>query len=341
MKDAERILVFNVNWLGDVLFSTAVIRNIRYNFPDAYLACVVPSRCYAVLKDNPYLDEVIFYDDKSEQRSISAKFKFIKLLKRKRFDSVFLLHRSFTRALLCVFAGIKKRIGISNRKRAFLLTRNIPEPAKDSLHRIDYYLNIIEQVGLKIKDRFCDFSFKEEDAAFVRKVLEKNKIKSNDILVVLNPGGNWLLKRWPFDYWSKLADRLIEECRAKVVISGAHSDLKLAMQIKASMKKKAFIACGIFSLKQFAALCKQAALVVSADSGPLHIASAVGAKNIIAIFGPTHKAITGPRPDNNVFIIQKDSGCRIPCYVLNCKDNRCMKAVTPDDVMEVARRIIK
>ncbi|MCX5714860.1 MAG: glycosyltransferase family 9 protein, partial [Candidatus Omnitrophica bacterium] len=122
-KKPERILVFNVNWLGDVLFSTAVIRNIRYNFPDAYIACVIPSRCYAVLKGNPHLDEVIIYDEHDRHKGLAEKIRFITFLKAKKFDMVFLLHRSLTRALIARLAGIKERIGYYTKKRGFLLTK--------------------------------------------------------------------------------------------------------------------------------------------------------------------------------------------------------------------------
>ena len=107
----KRILIFNVNWLGDVLFSTAVIRNIRRNFPNSFIACVIPSRCYLILKGNPNLDEIIIFDEKDRHAGFFAKVKFIRYLRRKKFDLVFLLHRSFTRALICRLAGIKEIIG--------------------------------------------------------------------------------------------------------------------------------------------------------------------------------------------------------------------------------------
>ena len=99
-REKKRILIFNVNWLGDVLFSTAAIRNIRRNFPDSFIACIIPSRCYPILKDNPNLDEVIIFDEKDRHKSIFKRFKFIRSLKAKGFDMVFLLHRSFSRAYL-------------------------------------------------------------------------------------------------------------------------------------------------------------------------------------------------------------------------------------------------
>lgn len=339
IKTYKRILIFNVNWLGDVLFSTAALRNIRRNYPNSFIACIVPSRCYPILKDNPHLDEIIIFDEKDRHRTVLAKLKFAKSLREKRFDAVFLLHRSFSRALICRLAKIPHRLGYHTPKRGFILTDKVIAPVKDSLHRIDYYLNLIEKIGLKVEDRYLEFFIRQDDIKFVNNFLDKNGIKESDFLVAINPGGNWPPKRWPKDYWAILADKLIDEFGAKVIITGSHSDIKDAKSIEALMKVKPIIACGAFNLKQFGALCKRLDLFITADTGPLHIANASGAKRIIAIFGPTSFKITGPYPERNTVILSKDVGCKIPCYVVDCKDNRCMKAITPEDVIEKIEEI--
>jgi len=336
----KKILIFNVNWLGDVLFSTATIRNIRRNFPHSYIACIVPSRCYPILKGNPHLDEIIIFDEKDRHRGILAKLKFIRHLKHKHFDTVFLLHRSFSRALLCWLAGIRERIGYHTKKRAFLLTQRISVPPFDTLHRIDYYLNIIEKAGLEVEDRYTEFFISEEDQKFVNDFLNKKSIKKDDFLVGINPGGNWFPKRWLEEYWVNLSDKLITKFGAKVIITGAPQDIALAREIQDSLHQKPIIACGVFNLKQLGALCKKLDLFITADTGPLHIANAVGAKKIIALFGPTSTYITGPYPTKNVIILQKKVGCKIPCYAVRCKDRRCMKAIAPEDVLDEVRKII-
>lgn len=337
----ERILIFNVNWLGDVLFSTAAIRNIRRNFPGGFIACIVPSRCYPVLKGNPSLDEIIVYDEKDRHKGFFAKLKFISLLRRKRFDAVFLLHRSFSRALMCYLAGIPKRIGYYTKKRGFLLTKKIPMPGPGALHRIDYYLNIIEKSGLRAEDRYLEFFVSDQDLNFVDNILSKQGITEGDFLIGINPGGNWLPKRWPVEYWAQLADRLIAETAAKVIVTGSPADMDLARKIQGLMKGRAVSTCGIFNLKQSAALFKKLDIFITADSGPLHIANSVGAKNIIALFGPTSAMITGPYPLKNVVLLQKDSGCKIPCYKVSCADNRCMKAIKPDEVFSTVKALTK
>ena len=341
MKDTDKskkILIFNVNWLGDVLFSTATIRNIRRNYPDSFVACIIPSRCYPILKGNPHLDELIIFDEKERQRSSLAKLRFVQLLKTKKFDVVFLLHRSFTRALICRLAGIPQRVGYYTKKRGFLLTKRIKPVARDALHRIDYYLNIIEKAGLKVEDRYLEFFIDDKDVKFVDEFLNKKSIGKDGFLVAINPGGNWLPKRWPEVNWAILADILITEFGARVIITGSYTDIYTAQKIRDLMKEKPIIASGVFNLKQLGALCKRLDLFITADTGPLHIANALGAKRIIALFGPTSPEITGPYPLKNTAILSKDVGCKIPCYVVRCKDNRCMKAVTPEDVIEKIRK---
>ena len=337
IKDKKRILIFNVNWLGDVLFSTAAIRNIRRNFPDSFIACAIPSRCYQILKGNPHLDEIIIFDEKDRHKGIMAKLDFIKLLKSRGFDTVFLLHRSFSRALLCRLADIPERIGHHTKKRGFLLTKKIKPLRRDAVHRIDYYLHVLEKAGLRIEDRYLEFFFSEEDAGAVEEFLRKNGIKKFDFLVALNPGGNWMPKRWPKEFWAELADKVIAEMGAKVIITGSVSDVTLVNEIKSLMHQKPVLACGTLSIKQLGALCKRLDVFVTADTGPLHIANAVAAKKTIALFGPTSPEITGPYPLKNVVILQKDVGCKIPCYTVDCKDNRCIKAITPEDVLGQVR----
>jgi lipopolysaccharide heptosyltransferase II len=338
-EQRKRILIFNVNWLGDVLFSTAVFRNVRRNYPGSFIACAVPSRCYSVLKGNPHLDEVIIYDEKDRHKGLLAQLNFVKTLKSKNFDVVFLLHRSFTRALACRLAGIPERIGYCTRKRGFLLTKKIPPADREGMHRIDYYLNVIEKAGLKVEDRYPEFFVGEDDIKFVENILHKNSIDKDSFLVVINPGGNWLPKRWPKDYWALLADRMILELSAKVVITGNSNDLPLAMKIKEGMKEIPAVVCGIFNLKQLGALAQRADFFITADTGPLHIANASGSRRIVALFGPTDPAITGPFPLKNVSVLQESTGCRIPCYLATCQDNRCMKAITPEKVMKLIKSL--
>jgi heptosyltransferase II len=341
MDGKNKILIFNVNWLGDVLFSTAAIRNIRYNYPDAFIACIVPPRCLAVLEGNTHLDEIIVFDEKGKHRGLWQKLKFIAYLRKIKFDKVYLLHRSFSRALISLFAGIPQRFGYYTRKRGFLLTRSFPAPPVERQHRIDYYLNVIKCAGLTVQDRHTEFFVTQDDIQEVEKFLLENQVKEDDFLVGINPGGNWGPKRWPRENFAGLADRLAEEFKAKVIITGSEADIDLAQQISRKMRHNSILACGKLSIKQFAVLANIMNVFISADSGPLHIANAMGSRLVVALFGPTSPELTGPYPADNAVILRKDTGCRIPCYKVNCSDNICMKNITVDYAAEEIRKAFK
>ena len=126
----KRILIVNVNWVGDVLFSTPFIRAVREANPDAYIACLLHPRCTQMLESNPRLNEIIIYDEEGIHKSLLGKWRLIKELKGKKFDAAFLLHRSFTKALITYLAGIKERIGYPRRTGAAYSrrqSRNLPK----------------------------------------------------------------------------------------------------------------------------------------------------------------------------------------------------------------------
>lgn len=336
MSEPKRILIFNVNWLGDVLFSTAAIRAVRATHPEAFIACAIPQRCYQVLEGNPHLDEVIIFEEKGSHRTLAGKIAFIRFLAQKKFDAVFLLHRSLSRALLCALAGIPSRIGHATKKRNFLLTTKVIPPSKDSVHRIDYYLTVMQGAGCVPDGRHLDFHVPQRAGRQVDDFLEKKGVREGAFLAVLNPGGNWMPKRWPPSHWARLADRLILEKSAVVIFTGGSQDAELVRGIVDSMKKPPIDSCGEFSIKQLAALARRADVFITADSGPLHIAAAVGSKRIVALFGPTEPLITGPVPSQNVTLLQKRGSCRLPCYNVNCSDNTCMKSISSDEVFAAA-----
>lgn len=327
-----RILIVNLNWIGDVIFSTPAVRLIKEFYPSAYLACMAAPRCKEVLEKNPYIDELIFFDEKGLHRSFLSRLKFIFYLRRKHFEIVFIFHRSFTRALICRLAGIAHRIGYARGKSGFLLTKRV-KPV-NNIHRVDYFLNLLKAQGMETADRNYQFFIDEKDKSFADKFLEEKGILKTDILVSLNPGGNWRLKRWPADCFAELADLISGRYNAKILLTGAGKDRELVMEIAEKMKSSPVICAGETSLRQTAALFKRSSLVVSADSGPMHIAVSVGAPTI-ALFGPTSLKITGPVGKGRFRVIQKDTGCQIPCYQLNCRINKCMSAIRPGDVIKV------
>ncbi len=328
----KKILVINVNWLGDVVFSTPVLKALREANPKAHIACLVISRCEEVLKNNPRINEIIVYDEYGKHHSLLAKMKFIRYLRKKRFDEVYVLHPSLRRAMIGFLAGIPSRTGYNTKNRSFLLTRSIPAPEK-LMHKIDYFLNILKSCGIKAQDRKCEFFINDIDKQEGQKILKEKGLALGQKYVVINPGGNWIMKRWSVDNFALLGDMLAKKNKLKVVIAGAKKDKCLADKIESLMKTKPVIITGATTLHQLAAIMKASCCVISADSGPMHISVAVGA-NTVAIFGPTSSELTGPVGEGKTVILQKDVGCEIPCYVSGCTDNRCMRRITPEEVYQ-------
>ncbi len=335
----KRILIVNVNWRGDVLFSTPFIRAIREKYPDSFIASLVVPRCAAILEHNPCLNEVIIFDEQKRHRGLLGKLKIVWLLRGKHFDTAFLLHRSLTRTLICWASGIKQRIGYHTKKRAIFLTEAVT-PSIEQQHKVEYFLDLARHCGIEAKNKDYEFFSTPQDKIYIDALFQKHGLRESEFIVVVNPGGNWQLKRWPKENFAKLTNSLMEKYQAKVIISGAKEDLGLASDIASLMPKKPVILCAKTTLGQLAALMGRVSLVISNDSVPLHIAVSQKAK-IIALFGPTSAKITGPYGQGNYLIIQKDVGCQIPCYNLDCSDNRCMKAITVEDVLGAVEKIKK
>lgn len=331
----KRVLIVNVNWLGDVLFSTAAIRLIKEKYPSCFLACMVVPRCGEILKNNPFVDELLFFDEKTLNASLFSKLKFMHFLRTKKFDTVFIFHRSFTRALICRLAGIPERIGYGRMKTGFLLTKKIE--AESNIHRVDSFLNLLKAKGLQTECREYQFFIKEEDRQFAARFLKENGVEDKDFVICLNPGGNWDLKRWATENFVILGDLIAEKYKAKILLTGAEKDRELVCDIARRMTHKPIISAGKTSLSQLAALFEKSNLVISADSGPMHIAVSMKAPTI-ALFGPTSTEITGPIGSSKIKIIQENVGCSIPCYKLNCPSNKCMQAITAQKVMDMIER---
>ena len=334
----KRILIVNVNWLGDVIFSTPFIKAVRDAYPDSYISSLVHPRCIEILKDNPRIDEIIIYDEEGTHRSLLGKLKLIAYLRNKKFDTAFILHRSFTKALITSLAGVKERIGYPTKHRGAFLTKQVEIP-EDETHKVEYFLNLARSAGINVRNIAYEFFIKDSDRRKIALFLKESNISDKDLLVVLCPGGNWDPKRWKKENFAALADLLIEKLNAKIVISGAKKDMRLSEEIKKLMKDKPIISCGNTTLKELGALLERANLVVANDTGPMHIAVAMKT-NVIALFGPTSPGLTGPYGKGNYRVIWKNKECEVPCYDMSCTDNRCMALITAEEVFKEAKDML-
>jgi lipopolysaccharide heptosyltransferase II len=336
----KNILVFNVNWVGDVIFSLPVFKALREAHPQARIVCLAVPRVRELLLCCPNIDEVMLYEERAGHRSLWGKGRLIQTLKRRRFHKAFLLHGSLTRALLIYLAGIPERIGFSGKGRDRFLTHAVPLPGEEELlHRSDRYLRVVEGGGIPVRDRMCVLRPCARAVEEIIGLLADQGIAPDQPFVVMHTGGNWDPKRWPRPFFAALIQRMILELRIPVVIPGTKDDQRDAQRVGHLSGVDPVILAGRTSLVQLAALMARARCVVSADSGPMHIASAVGTPGV-GIFGPTRPEITAPRGPGRFVILQKDVGCnRAPCYYLDCPRNVCMLAVGVDEVFETVRSV--
>ena len=316
----HNILVVNVNWLGDAVFSTPVFKALKKNFPRARICCLCVSRVKEALAHCPHIDEIIVYDEKGRHRAPWAMAALTLQLRARHFDAAFLLHRSFIRALMIFWAGIPVRVGYS--KARWLLTHPVDLPGKD-IHRLEMYLKVVEEYGLRVDDRCCVLTVGAD--------IWPKGLAKDTAYVVFNTGGNWDLKQWPQDHWIELTRRT-GKAGVCVVFSGSGKDKERCGHIIEASGAGGVNLAGATTLPEALALYKNAKVVVSCDTGPLHLADSVGA-NALALFGPTRPEITGPRGTGKVKVLFKDVGCnKAPCYHLACPKNVCMHSITVDDV---------
>lgn len=286
------ILVFTKNWLGDVIFETPAIRAIKENFPDSRLIAVTPPRCYDLLKSNPYVDEVIPLNHSGSLIHIPSKLRLVRDLRQRGIDYAFLFHRSQDHACMAYLSGAKNRIGYKNKYRQYFLTHPFDEP-EGPIHDVQYFLNLVSSAGFQVKgDYHYEFYFSKEDELEADRLIHEHNLQGKT-LVAINPGANWIPKRWPPLYFKELAKRLIESFGAHVLVIGGTEDQKITDLIVSDGDPDIVSLNGKTSLGVLGAIYSKCRLVISNDTGPLHIAAAVGA-NVVALFGPTQSLETGP-----------------------------------------------
>ncbi len=336
----QRILVVNVNWLGDVIFSIPVFKTLRAHYPQAHICCLAWPSVKEILQCVPEIDQIIVYDEKKKDRSLWGKLRIVKEIRRQNFDAVFLLHGSWSRAFLMFLAGIAVRVGYAGKKKKKILTHAI-KPLGDDVHKTDIYLNLLGAFGLTSTDASSDLRVLPEAREEIVKILAGQEISFNEPFIVVHTSGNWALKRWGKENWAELIRILTTELKLKVVISEGPKEIAWANDIARLSAVKPIVLAGQTNLHQLIALLEKATLVISADSGPLHIASCVS-KNIIGLYGPTTPLTTGPRGLAQSVIFHKDVGCnRASCYYAACPDNVCMKALSVKEVVESVQRILE
>ncbi|MDO8525021.1 MAG: lipopolysaccharide heptosyltransferase II [Candidatus Omnitrophota bacterium] len=338
----KKILIVRLDRIGDVLLSTPVIKAVRDAFPDSRIAVMVRKYAKEIVTGNPYLDEVIVYDKDGRDKGALGNIRFIRQLARKKFDMAFILHPTKRTHLLVSLAGIPETIGY-NKKWGILLKTKIEHTKQDGLkHEADYTLDILRHAGLEPKDRALFMPVDSASEERIDKIFKENGISKSDLCVSVHPGASCISKRWSAERFAGVAARLTERYKAKIVIVAGDADKRLGDKVSSLLKENCLNLSGKTSLADLASVLRRVKLFISNDSGPVHIASAVGTP-VIAIFGRGDRGLSprrwGPTGKSDI-ALHKDVGCD-ECLAHNCaKGFKCLEAVTVDEVLAAAEQIL-
>jgi lipopolysaccharide heptosyltransferase II len=350
----RRILVLRLDLIGDLVLSLTVVRALKRTYPHAEIDLLTAPGSAPVVTADPDLKEIITYNPNIWRRP-QALFlhknwqearALLQHLHARHYDLAVSVFGPWA-GIMAVLSGARRSVGFGKESYPGFMTDSVPgrhwQPG-DYKHEVDYCLDLAQAVGAqpgpdeRIPHLFIDARAQQE----VEALLIKEGLRVGKPLIACHVSShNGQAKRWPIPYWARLIDRLIREDGANVVLTGAPQDLPLIEHITQRMSEEAIVLAGKTTLPQLAALMRYADLVISGDSGPMHIAAAVGS-SLIAMHGPTDPTLSGP-VSPQATILRSDIWCR-PCYnargPANCRffTTQCMKDITPEQVFVVVHK---
>jgi heptosyltransferase-1 len=324
----SRILIIKPSAIGDVVHALPVLNLLRRKWPNAKISWLLTPACAGLLDGHPQLDEVIRFDRKrlgNTWRSFGAAGELVDLgneLNSKRFDLVIDLQGLLRSGLLGFRTGAAVRVGSSSDREFGWMFQTHLAPVDKTGHAVDRYLAVADYLGLGSSPLEFVFPTDEADRAAIAPLLPDGPF------AVLLPGTNWETKRWPVEKFASLVEPLRERFGLATVVAGAKDAIPLAAAIPGSVDLAAKT-----SLRGLVALLEKASLVIANDTGPMHIAAALG-RPLVTIYGPTDFAQTGPygRPDS---VVRLDLVCA-PCFSRKCAHRSCLNQLEIEPILKAA-----
>jgi lipopolysaccharide heptosyltransferase II len=316
-----RILVRAPNWLGDSVITVPTVRAMKAGRPDAHITVLAPEKIASVWKLVPEIDEVLPLDPGS---LLSA----VRVIRRQRpFDVAVLFPNSLRTALEAWLAGIPRRVGFPGHRRRWLLNQIISEePRRGPIqHQVYRYLRMVREVGGPVA------------APEVRKYLPRVKANGAPAKLGLCPGAEYgPAKRWLPERFAEVALAVAQTRPVQWVLFGTAADQERGLAIEAALGAHCLNRIGKTTLEELAAELGQSALLLTNDTGTMHLATLIGIP-VVAVFGSTEPRLTGPLGTGHA-ILRHQVECS-PCFLRECPiDFRCMKAVTVDEVVAAVSR---
>lgn len=324
--------------MGDTILSYPTVQQLKTLFPKSHLAILIPSYLVDLWKTFPYVDEIIPFQKKKGVGSLWEDLNLSQTLKERHFDLAVILPRSFRSALHIFLAQIPIRIGYRDEGRSLFLTHGIHRTQEMlDVHRVHYYQKLLEPFGEVKEPPSPQIYLREEDQRWATQVLAKLGIPEGKPLIGMNPGATYgLAKCWYPDRFGELGKRLAEQWETNILLFGKQEEQPIIHEIRRYLGNRGIDLAGKTSLLQLAALLERCVLLVTNDTGTMHIATAIGTP-VVALFGSTPPHITGPWGKGHV-VVKKDIECS-PCWKRVCPtDHRCMNLLTVDEVEEIVNK---
>lgn len=321
----QRIIVIDLLYLGDLMFATPFFKELRKNFPKARIDLIVNSAFHSIMEDNPNLDNVYAYNKKW---TLKQSIEFAKQIRKNNYDLGINIHGSWRSAIILRLINPTYTIGYGKKGQLFLNCR-LAQPHNQ--HMVDVYLNFLKEMNLRVEPSLPYLELKKSIQDEIDKKLIQWGINPEEKLIALNAGGTWPTKRWTVNGFAQLAD-VLNRKYGRVIFVGSLEDLSLVEEIVNLMETKPVIATGKTSLPELAALLARCDLVISNDSGPVHVAAAVGTPTI-TIFGPSDDLKYRPLGEKHK-IVTSSVDCR-PCGKHKCPlgHHHCMTDIKVEKII--------
>jgi heptosyltransferase-2 len=327
--------------LGDVVLSTPVLQRLRERFPQAFIAMMVRPPCRDVVDGHPAVNDVIVYDKEGAHRSPLATWRFARQLRGYGFDTALVLHPSNRSHWIPWLAGIPTRIGFA-RKQPWLLTHPMPHTKQEGAkHEAVYTLELLACFGIPPGEPVPFVPLQPSAVDRVNVLLADSGVRPDDPLVVIHPSASCVSKRWMPERFAAVADRLIAGHGVTVcLVAGDASD---AAAVRAAMRHPVIDLSGRLSVAELAAVLHRGRVLISNDSGPVHLAAALGVP-VVDIFGRNQAGLSplrwGPLGAGHT-ILHKEVGCDT-CLAHRCQiEFLCLTRLEADEVCQAAVRTLE
>ncbi|NWG13480.1 MAG: lipopolysaccharide heptosyltransferase II [Acidobacteria bacterium] len=347
-ESIRRVLIRGTNWVGDAVMSVPAIREVRRLFPRAHITLLIRPWVRDVYSAAEFIDELLIYEKDGRHDGIAGRHRLVLTLRSKGFDLAILLQNAFDAAALAWWARIPFRVGYRRDARGFLLTHPVTiDPEVKRVHQAYYYLGILsgmQWIGAHLWTDpdyrlRADLAVHHSDRAKARALLAEHGIEEDEPLIGLNAGASYGgAKRWLPDRFAQVAEHLARSCRARVLLVGSKMEEPIARAVAARIAAPCLNLAGQTTLGLLMGLLKECSLLITNDSGPMHLAAALDVPQV-AVFGSTSEIATGPL--SAVAEVVKNPVECSPCFLRECPiDLRCMTGVSVAQVIEAAERAL-